>query len=648
MASNVQVIIQAVDKASKEIGKVSTALNDIDKSSGKGAAGFDAAMSKVMLTAGAVAGSAAAMGAALKSAFEIGQQGAAVNQTADSFDLLLKTVGGAPDLLDQLRRASRGTVDDMTLMSATATLLAGTSDELSKALADASPQILELAKAANKLNPQLGDTAFLYNSLMTGIKRGSPMLIDNTGITLKLGEANEKMAKSLGKTTEELTSEEQKLAILNATLEAGDNMLRQVGGNVDSLTDSYSQLGAALKNTGDKLKGIAAPAITEQVDGLNGSLDVFATNLEELARGDSIFEILARNQERYAELETKLENNKWIKGWQSDAREAGVAARYAAEDTDVLTEAIEEIKETTEEAAEAQKLLKNQFDTLREIIKGDFGKAINDYKDDMDTLLGKQAALWSQIKNLESRSYLTDKQKEELAELKAKHAELGLDMRGLANEHEEAMKRMAFNMLMERAASDGLTENEIKNLTTIGQHWGLYDQKTADVINSINSNIGQLDTSNPQGLLDILRAILGLPAEKTFLFTVNYKQNGGVPPGLGDVGLPGGTSAPIQPVAGTGEYVNEGKRAAGGPVSGYIVNESAHTRPEVTVLGGRNGYTLTKQQAQEALSGGGGGVVINGPITVQANDPQTFIAQLQALGRKSRQAQIAGAQYQGA
>ena len=33
----------------------------------------------------------------------------------------------------------------------------------------------------------MGDAAFMTQSLITGIKRGSPMLIDNTGITLKLG-----------------------------------------------------------------------------------------------------------------------------------------------------------------------------------------------------------------------------------------------------------------------------------------------------------------------------------------------------------------------------------------------------------------------------------------------------------------------------
>ena len=77
----------------------------------------------------------------------------------------------------------------MKLMSATSTLLAGTSGDLATALGNATPQLLEIAKAANKLNPSLGDTAFLYESIATGVKRASPMILDNLGLTIKIGNS---------------------------------------------------------------------------------------------------------------------------------------------------------------------------------------------------------------------------------------------------------------------------------------------------------------------------------------------------------------------------------------------------------------------------------------------------------------------------
>ena len=119
----------------------------------------------------------------------------------------------------------------------------------------------------------------------------------------------------------------------------------------------------------------------------------------------------------------------------------------------------------------------------------------------------------------------------------------------------------------------------------------------------------------------------------------------GVPSaGEGDIGLGGGDTV-VVPDTDPGGSQDGARRASGGPVSGYLVNESAHTRPETLVLGNRNGQVLTKQQAQEAL--GRGGVNIYGAITVVANDPASFVRQLQAMGKQSRLASISGAQYQG-
>ena len=67
---------------------------------------------------------------AIKKAFDFGREGAIVTQTRDSFDGLIEKLDAAPDTLDKLRAAARGTVDDMTLMSSTSTLLAGTQGEL--------------------------------------------------------------------------------------------------------------------------------------------------------------------------------------------------------------------------------------------------------------------------------------------------------------------------------------------------------------------------------------------------------------------------------------------------------------------------------------------------------------------------------------
>jgi hypothetical protein len=195
--------------------------------------------------------------------YEFAKVGAVVQQTEDSFDGLIDKLGVTPDLLDDLREASDGTISDIRLMSATTTLLAGAQGDLGSALASATPELLEIAKAANKLNPSLGDTAFLYESLATGIKRASPMILDNLGLTIKIGEANEKYAESIGKTVEQLTAEEQKLALLAEARRAGKVLVEQAGGAADSATDDFAQLEVTVENLTNALKKDLVPAAGE-------------------------------------------------------------------------------------------------------------------------------------------------------------------------------------------------------------------------------------------------------------------------------------------------------------------------------------------------------------------------------------------------
>jgi len=218
-----------------------------------------------------VAGATAAI-YALKKSFEFAKEGAAIAQTEESFNRLIESIGAAPDTINKMRAATVGTVDDMTLMSSTMTLLAGTTDDMGKALVDASPELLRIAKAANKLNPTLGDTAFLYQSLATGIKRSSPLILDNLGLTIKIGEANERYARKLGISVEAMSAADKQMALLEETLRAGNVMIEQVGGSTDSMTDSFAQAETAMKNTTDELKKKAVPAWASLLKALNDTL----------------------------------------------------------------------------------------------------------------------------------------------------------------------------------------------------------------------------------------------------------------------------------------------------------------------------------------------------------------------------------------
>jgi hypothetical protein len=250
MAAEVTIVIKTIDESTKPTKKMSDSIKEFAKDMAKGAA---------VVTA---------FGVAAKKAFDLGQQAANIRQMTASGEALGIN-------LEALRIASRGTIDDFSLLSSTQTLLIGTQGKLKEAFLENSDQLLAIAKAANKLNPALGTTEFLYQSIAKGIKRGSPLILDNLGLIVKLGRANEVYAKSIGKTVAELSAEERTQALLNETLRAGNIILDQASASADTGVDAYAQLSAAVKNYGQELaKGFG------QQKGLLGFLDKVVANLQ--------------------------------------------------------------------------------------------------------------------------------------------------------------------------------------------------------------------------------------------------------------------------------------------------------------------------------------------------------------------------------
>jgi len=262
MARSVLDILVRLKKEGNALKETSDELDDTKKKTKEAGEGFDK-LGSILKTGGIIVGGVVAAFVALNKAMEFGRQGAIVTQTARSFERLTDSLGGAPNLLEQLKVAAGGTVTNMELMAGVTQLVAGAAGDLAPALMDASPQLMEIAKAASALNPHLGTTSHMYESIGLGIKRASPMILDNLGITLKLGEANEAYAKSLGKTVDELTASEKSMAILNATLEAGNTLIEQAGKGARSAVDPYDRLKTAMGNLGDTIKAKASGPLAD-------------------------------------------------------------------------------------------------------------------------------------------------------------------------------------------------------------------------------------------------------------------------------------------------------------------------------------------------------------------------------------------------
>ena len=252
----------------------------------------------------------AGVAAITKTAFALGDLGAQSLTTKSSFESLMRSVGLSTGILDQLKASAGGTMTELQLMQQTNTALAGASGDLATEMGAALPKLLEAGRAAALLNPSLGDANFMFQSLTTGIKRGSPMLIDNTGITLKIGEATNAYAASIGKSVTELTAQERSIAILRGTLEGADRLIEQTGGNLDGMSTSASILKTAwmeLKTTlGEELapttSGIQG-AIARELTGLNAALqnDNLTVARKELEMLEESYQKLLEPQDGFIE-----------------------------------------------------------------------------------------------------------------------------------------------------------------------------------------------------------------------------------------------------------------------------------------------------------------------------------------------------------
>lgn len=241
---------------------------------------------------GAVAGLGGAFAAAqaAQAAFTFAQTGAQVEAARASFDRLAASAGtSGKALLAALNEAAAGTVrnTDLIKSSNTALLLLGSD------VASQLPQLLAVAKAsATALGTDVGQ---VFDSLVTGIARGSTELIDNAGITVKAGEAYAAYAASVGKSADSLSAAERQQAILNAVLTSGQTIIAQTGGGADGANASFQRFSAGVGNLTTTLQTAAATGAAPFVGWLGELAQAASDGIASLAAyGDQIAALNAR------------------------------------------------------------------------------------------------------------------------------------------------------------------------------------------------------------------------------------------------------------------------------------------------------------------------------------------------------------------
>lgn len=199
-------------------------------------------------------------------AFQAAEEGASALDKITAFNTLSAAEGfDGKALRASLEEAAQGVVSFEVASTNALRLIKGGFPEI----ANESDKILQIAVNAAKVSGELENTELIYDKLVRGIIRGSPRLIDDADIVLKLGDAYEQYAATLGKSADALTRQEQVVATFNAVMDEGAR-INEMAESFDSAGISLAKFKTDMSEAGTALKMFLAEIASALLD--NGRL----------------------------------------------------------------------------------------------------------------------------------------------------------------------------------------------------------------------------------------------------------------------------------------------------------------------------------------------------------------------------------------
>jgi hypothetical protein len=148
-------------------------------------------------------------------------------------------------------------------------------------------QIEALAKGAASASQILGrDVTDSFNRLVRGVTKAEPELLDELGITLRLADATEAYAATLGKRANELTQFERKQAVFNDVQGQLEEKFNRVADASEIEANAIDKLGKAFDRVLNNVKELSATLLepvalffAENVNALTAALGLLAIPL---------------------------------------------------------------------------------------------------------------------------------------------------------------------------------------------------------------------------------------------------------------------------------------------------------------------------------------------------------------------------------
>ncbi len=380
-------------------------------------------------------------------AIDLAKMAADAEQAGDAFERVVEGMGkNAIEEFERIKEASKGLISESDIrQSATTALSLGVPLE----------KLAELMEVARVKSREMGtDVKSAFADLATGIGRGSPMILDNLGLTLKLGDAYKNMAKELNKSVDQLTKQEQTLALTNAVIRAGAKSVERYSDATLTTKERMQAMNASLDDLKVKIGKALLPVMEDAVEAIGEWADSFdEADTKALTAG--INSIVGAFKGLWSAV--KLINDVAMPDWLAGREGAGYLDTVA-EALGNIGEKLYRIEQVTKSMTGAEKL-KNDLEAIREEVE-DFDGTAKVYEDLSNNLI----ALYKDAQKLKQVFQETGSE-----EAKAQLEDLNKTIAELEKEISKLSKQRPFDAFKKDAqaaaqATKTYTEKEIKEL----------------------------------------------------------------------------------------------------------------------------------------------------------------------------------------
>ena len=182
---------------------------------------------------------------------------APVESISDAFEGLADSAGSSQDdMLAALQRGSSGMVSQRDLMLSFNKAASLVSTDFATQLPDAMQYLSKVSAATGQ------DMSFLMDSLVTGVGRLSPMILDNLSIQVSQAEATERAAEMFGVEADALDKTQVQAGMMNVVMEKLAANTASMPDVTDTAAAKMAQMKATIQNTKDQIGQAFLPVLS--------------------------------------------------------------------------------------------------------------------------------------------------------------------------------------------------------------------------------------------------------------------------------------------------------------------------------------------------------------------------------------------------